>query len=151
MPGTGRIDSVLIGMPHDNYTRHAINLENALPYKRGPLGCCGFSVVNVSSPNTPGLRVHQQRDKLDTLLRAKLDGLVISNTTTTAGKLNQPTSNEIGGLAVAPAGMALDFAGHVSSYRAVATDKGVHALSSRGSTFSSDRTSFSKSPVLLTV
>ncbi|OWA54048.1 putative Dihydroorotate dehydrogenase (quinone), mitochondrial [Hypsibius exemplaris] len=99
-----------------------------------------FLVVNVSSPNTPGLRVHQQRDKLDTLLRAvlkerdsqvkripvllkiapdltlqdqqsiadvalelKLDGLVISNTTTSRPEsLISPHQTEIGGLSGAP-------------------------------------------------
>ncbi|OWA53609.1 putative Dihydroorotate dehydrogenase (quinone), mitochondrial [Hypsibius exemplaris] len=99
-----------------------------------------FFVINVSSPNTPGLRVHQQRDKLETLLEAvlkerdslpkrtpvllkiapdlslqdkqsiaevalakKLDGLIISNTTTTRpDTLTGPHQTEQGGLSGEP-------------------------------------------------
>ncbi|OWA55732.1 hypothetical protein BV898_20120, partial [Hypsibius exemplaris] len=71
------------------------NITDSRQYKTGPLGVnlganknspdvvadyvegvrvfsnvADFFVINVSSPNTPGLRVHQQRDKLETLLEA---------------------------------------------------------------------------------
>jgi dihydroorotate dehydrogenase len=73
------------------------NIQKSLRYKTGPLGInlgankssenvvpdyvegiglfanvADFFVINVSSPNTPGLRLYQQREKLEGLLRAVL-------------------------------------------------------------------------------
>ncbi|XP_071818167.1 dihydroorotate dehydrogenase (quinone), mitochondrial-like isoform X3 [Apostichopus japonicus] len=69
------------------------------------LGCFGdYIVINVSSPNTPGLRDMQGRKQLADLIdKAKVDGLIISNTTVSRpSSLKSPEKKETGGLSGQP-------------------------------------------------
>ncbi|XP_055343979.1 dihydroorotate dehydrogenase (quinone), mitochondrial-like isoform X2 [Paramacrobiotus metropolitanus] len=85
------------GFPSVGHARAHENIQKGIRYKTGPLGInlganktsanvvqdfvdgvnafadlADYFVVNVSSPNTPGLRVHQKREKLLELLTAVL-------------------------------------------------------------------------------
>ncbi|CAG2239509.1 DHODH [Mytilus edulis] len=72
-----------------------------------------YLVINISSPNTPGLRAMQGKDMLDTLLEKvlseriiyeeSLGGLIISNTTVSRpDSLKSPYKDEVGGLSGEP-------------------------------------------------
>ncbi|KAK6241521.1 hypothetical protein SCA6_006910, partial [Theobroma cacao] len=68
-----------------------------------------YLVINVSSPNTPGLRMLQGRKQLKDLVKKvalalRLDGLIISNTTISRpDPINKnPVSAESGGLSLKP-------------------------------------------------
>ncbi|MCH7860909.1 MAG: dihydroorotate dehydrogenase (quinone) [Proteobacteria bacterium] len=61
-----------------------------------------YVTINVSSPNTPGLRDLQSRPALDELLDNRIDALIVSNTTISRPPLRSAHAGETGGLSGKP-------------------------------------------------